>query len=76
VTGQAQSNLDAVTVVERVITAVMDKLHPPVSIAENVDSFARLIAMHDQARISGDQVIEQYANAILQKLADEANDST
>jgi hypothetical protein len=76
VTDQVQSNLDAVTVVERVVTAVMDKLHPPVSISENVESFACLVAMRDQARISGDQVIEQYANTMLQKLANEVNDST
>ena len=73
---QVQSNVDAVTVVERVVTAVMDKLHPPVSVSENVESFARLVAMRDQARISGDVVIEQYANAMLQKLANKANTST
>jgi hypothetical protein len=64
-----------VAAVERVVMVVMDKLHPPVSIAENVESFAKLVAMRDQARISGDH-IEQYATAILQKLANEANDST
>jgi len=53
----------------------MDKLHPPVTISESVDSFARLIAMRDQARISGDHVTEQYATAMLQKLANEANAS-
>ena len=75
ITDQVQSNLDAVAVVERVVTVVMDKLHPPVTISESVDSFARLIAMRDQARISGDHVTEQYASAMLKKLADEANAS-
>ncbi len=60
-------NLDAVATVERVITVVMDKLHPPVSISDSVDSFTHLIAMHDQARISGDRVTERYATAMLQK---------
>jgi hypothetical protein len=41
----------------------MDKLHPLLSIAEKDDSFARLVAMPDQATVSGDQVIEQYTNA-------------
>jgi hypothetical protein len=72
ITDQVQSNIDAVAVVERVVTVVMDKLHPPVIISESVDSFARLIAMHDQARISGDHITEQYASAMLKKLADEA----
>ena len=75
ITDQVQSNLDAVTVVERVVTVVMDKLHPPVTISESIDSFARLIAMRDQARISGDHVTEQYASAMLKKLAEEANAS-
>ncbi len=74
-TDQLQSNMDAVAVVERVVTVVMEKLHPPVTISESVDSFARLIAMRDQARISGDHVTEQYATAMLQKLANEANAS-
>jgi hypothetical protein len=64
--------MDAASVVERVVTVVMDKLHPPVSITKSVDSFAHLIAMHDQARISGDHVTEQYATAMLQKLANDA----
>ncbi len=70
---QLQSNMDTVAVVERVVIVVMDKLHPPVSNTENVDNFARLVAMCNQARVSGNQVIEQYANVILQKLAKEAN---
>ncbi len=70
---QLQSNMDTVAVVERVVTVVMDKLHPPVSITENLDNFAHLVTMRDQARVSGDQVIEHYANAMLQKLTNKAN---
>jgi hypothetical protein len=57
--------MNAVAVVERVVSVVIDELHPPVCITESVDSFAHLIAMHDQARISGDHVTRQYATAML-----------